>query len=382
MPAGCFAGLDSCAGDRTGWIYGTVRPLSDETAFLEKIFFCHGGNIVDKPRFALMTRDQLDSLGARIIAGHAITSQEAFSLAELPDRLLWDLLAIADRVRRQHKGNRVHTCTIQNGKSGKCSEDCGFCSQSQSATTDAPVYALLPKEEMQEAAMAAHRSGIDRFSVVTSGRGLPKEQVKKVAEAFADIPAQTGHTQWCASLGILAESELQELRKAGVTRFHHNLETARSHFPNICKTHTYDDRIATIKAAQKVGMSVCVGGIFGLGETDAQAVEYALELRNLKVDSVPMNFLIPVAGTKMEGSPRISSRRCLKLIALFRLILPSQDILICGGREDNLRELHPFVIHAGANGLMTGNYLTREGRTLAKDLAMLNDMGMEHGLKL
>lgn len=328
-----------------------------------------------------MTRDELDILGSRILAGTPITSAEAYGLVELSDDVLWDLMALADKVRRQQKGNRVHTCTILNGKSGKCSEDCGFCSQSISASTDAPVYGLMSKEEMQEAAMASLRSGVDRFSVVTSGRGLPKDQVGKIAEAFAEIPHDEKGTHWCASLGILAEPELRVLKNAGVTRFHHNLETSRSHFPTICKTHSYDDRIATVKAAQKVGMSVCVGGIFGLGETDTQAVEYALELRDLKVDSVPMNFLIPVAGTKMEGTARITARRCLKLIAMFRLILPTQDILICGGREDNLKELHPLVLQAGANGIMTGNYLTREGRTMEKDRAMLDTMGAVHGLK-
>ncbi len=328
-----------------------------------------------------MTREQLDALGARILAGHKITSQEAYSLAELPDRLLWDFLAIADRMRRLHKGNRAHTCTIQNAKSGRCSEDCGFCSQSQSASTDAPVYPLLTAEQMQEAAMAAVRSGVDRFSVVTSGRALPKEQVRQVAEAFQVLPIKASNTQWCASLGILKKEELKTLREAGVTRFHHNLETSRSFFPNICQTHTYDERIATIKAAQEVGMSVCVGGIFGLGETDAQAVEYALELRDLNVDSVPLNFLIPVAGTRMEGVERISARRCLKIIGLFRWILPTQDLLVCGGREDNLKELHPYVIHAGANGIMTGNYLTRDGRTVEKDRTLLDTLGMDHGLQ-
>jgi len=328
-----------------------------------------------------MNYDELSALSSRIIAGTPLTSAEAYALADLPDDLLPDLMAFADRVRRANKGNRIHTCTILNGKSGKCSEDCGFCSQSQSAHTDSPVYGLMSQEEMQEAAMGAVRGGINRFSVVTSGRGLPKEQVGKVAEAFAGIPAQEGGTQWCASLGILAKEELQVLFNSGVTRFHHNLETARSFFPTICQTHSYDDRVNTVKAAQQVGMSVCVGGIFGLGETDQQAVEYALELRSLQVDSVPMNFLIPVAGTKMEGTERITPMRCLKLIAIFRLILPTQDILICGGREDNLQELHPMVISAGANGIMTGNYLTRDGRTMVKDAAMLDAMGAEHTLR-
>jgi len=328
-----------------------------------------------------MTRDDLDTLGALILSGHRLSNDEALRLAKIPDRLLWDMLALADRVRRQHKGNRVHTCTILNGKSGKCSEDCGFCSQSHLAQTDSPVYGLMSKEQMQEAANAAMRDGVDRFSVVTSGRGLPREQVAQVADAFAELPHTGTSTHWCASLGILDSRELHQLRAAGITRFHHNLETARSFFSTICSSHSYDDRIATIKAAQAVGMSVCCGGIFGLGETDEQAVEFALELRELKVDSVPMNFLIPVAGTSLQNALRLTPRRCLKLIALFRLILPMQDILICGGREDNLGELHPFVIHAGANGIMTGNYLTREGRTQDMDRTMLDAMGIEHGMK-
>lgn len=327
-----------------------------------------------------MNREQLDALGTRVLAGYKLTSAEAYALADLPDRLLWDFLAVADRIRRLHKGNRAHTCTIQNAKSGKCSEDCGFCSQSQSASTDAPVYPLVSQDEILEAAHAAVRSGVDRFSVVTAGRALPKEQVNLVAQAYAQMPSKINNTQWCASLGILRKEELKQLREAGVTRFHHNLETSRSYFPKICQSHSYDDRIATIKAAQEVGMSVCVGGIFGMGETDTQVVEYALELRDLHVDSVPINFLIPVIGTQMEAQERITPRRCLKIIGLFRWILPNQDLLICGGREDNLKELHPLVLHSGANGIMTGNYLTREGRTLAKDLQMLNSMGMEHGL--
>lgn len=327
-----------------------------------------------------MTRDELDSFGARILSGGTLNSSEAYALAQAPDALIWDLVSWGDRIRRQFKGARIHTCTILNGKSGKCSEDCGFCSQSTSATTDSPVYPLMAKNEMQEAAHASIRGGVDRFSIVTSGKGLPKDQVNQVSEAFREV-APGGPTQWCASLGILAEAELQKLKDAGVSRFHHNLETSRSFFPTICESHTYDERIATVKAAQKVGMSVCVGGIFGLGETDTQAVEYALELRSLNVDSVPMNFLIPVAGTRMEKAPRITPMRCLKLIAIFRMILPQQDILVCGGREDNLKELHPFVIQAGANGIMTGNYLTREGRTLAKDKAMLDSMGLQHGLR-
>ncbi|HSQ41665.1 MAG TPA: biotin synthase BioB [Fibrobacteraceae bacterium] len=330
-----------------------------------------------------MTKFELRTLGDQILVGYKVSMEEAQAIAALPDEMLWELMAIADRVRHHFKGDRVHTCAILNGKSGKCSEDCAYCSQSHVATTDAPIYGLMSKEQMQEAAMAAYRGGADRFAVVTSGRALPSAQVSQIAEAIAGLPQEEQKTHWCSSLGILAEPELRVLYAAGVTRFHHNLETARSHYPNICTTHTYDERIATIRAAQRVGMSVCSGGIFGLGETDAQAAEFALELRDLNVDSVPINFLIPIPGTRLHAQnlPRISPRRCLKLIALFRLVLPSQDILICGGRVDNLGELHPLVLCAGANGIMTGNYLTRDGRTPAHDRALLEAMGRVHGLQ-
>jgi biotin synthase len=338
-----------------------------------------------------MNAQDLYALANKIMAGYQISAAEAQQLTLIPEGESSDLRAQAHRINLHFKGNQVHTCTILNGKSGRCSEDCGFCTQSVSATCEGvEYYPLMSETQMQEAAQAAIDSGVDRFSVVTAGKAMSAAQVQRVADALAGIPAPggeqgeiaTGKTRWCASLGILSAEKLQLLKDAGVSRFHHNLETARSHFDQVVTTHSYDDRVATIKAAHQVGMSVCAGGIFGLGETDAQAVEMALDLRELQVESVPLNFLLPAAGTRLEQVERLTPLRCLKLVAIYRMILPQADILICGGREANLQELHPLVLQSGANGIMTGNYLTKQGRTLGQDKAMLDALQVKHGLKV
>ncbi len=335
--------------------------------------------MVDLLSLPTMTHAESLQLAQRIADGQVLTADEAYHLASTPEQDVMALLPGADWLRRHFRGNKAHTCTILNAKSGKCSEDCGFCSQSHVAHTDSPVYGLMSAERMQEDAHAAMRSGVDRFAVVTSGRGLPKAEVRKVAEAFSVLPRNSG-TQFCSSLGILAREELQVLFDGGISRFHHNLETSRSYFPTICTSHTYDARVQTVRDAKAVGMSVCSGGLFGIGESDAQVAEMALELRDLDVDSIPVNFLMAIPGTSMEHQPPISALRCLKIIALFRFIHPQAEILVCGGREGRLGELHPLIFQAGASGLMTGNYLTREGRTVAKDKIMLDALGMEHDL--
>ena len=178
----------------------------------------------------------------------------------------------------------------------------------------------------------------------------------------------------CASLGILDKEDLKILKEAGMTRYHHNLETARSHFGNICTTHSYESRVDTIRAAREVGLSICSGGIFGIGETDEQVLELALTLKDLDVDAVPINFLIPIPGTPLASIEGITPLRCLKIIALFRYVLPQKDIYVCGGREANLKSLHPFIFYAGASGIMTGNYLTTKGRRLEDDLDLLKQL--------
>jgi len=309
-----------------------------------------------------------------VSAGHTLGPEALRDLAELPDQRAIDLLPGADMIRETYFGKGIHLCNILNAKSGKCSEDCAFCSQSAFAHADVPVYPLKSKQELQAGARAAGRAGINRYSLVTSGKRLPKKEVAAVAEAIRGL--EDGGPEYCVSLGILDREDFDRLKAAGVTRIHHNLETSESFFREICTTHTYQERVAAIREARAAGLSLCVGGLFGMGETNAQVLELALAIRELDVDSVPINFLTPIRGTRMEGRRELTPLRCLKIISLFRYALPDRDILVCGGREANLGELHPLIFYAGASGIMTGNYLTTRGRTLERDLQMLRDLGL------
>lgn len=321
-----------------------------------------------------MDRKELVLFAEEILTGKTFDAAAYRALLSISDQEVSMLLPGAELLRNAYFGFEVHLCTICNGKSGKCSEDCTFCSQSAFFRTDCPVYPLMDKARLQEGGRHAYDTPINRYSIVTSGKRLPREEVVAVAEALAGLDLSRIST--CASLGILDEKDFKVLKNAGVTRYHHNLETSESFFGRTCTTHTYGDRVETILAAKRSGLSVCSGGVFGIGETDDQVLELALTLRELDVDSVPINFLVPIKGTPLERSPGISPLRCLKIIALFRYVLPRKEIIICGGREVNLGESHPMIFQAGANGIMTGNYLTTEGRTLEKDLEMIGRLGM------
>jgi biotin synthase len=292
-----------------------------------------------------------------------------------PDNEIIGILNGADMIRDRYFGKEIHLCTICNGKSGRCSEDCRFCSQSAFYSTDAPIYPIMKKEELVKGGIHASGTPINRYSIVTTGKGLPTKEVKAVAEAMSEIDgSKIGR---CASLGILDEDDLMVLKEAGVNRYHHNLEASKGYFNEVCTTHTYEERANTILSAKNLGMEVCAGGIFGIGETDGHILELALDLRRLDADSIPINFLIPIKGTPFETMHNLTPLKCLKIIALFRYVLPDREIIICGGREQNLGELHPMIFYAGASGIMTGNYLTREGRTLDKDLDMIHSLGFK-----
>ena len=321
-----------------------------------------------------MEKNELIAFAERIISGNLPEEEEFKTLIHIPLERVFDMMAGADMIREASFKNEVHLCTILNAKSGRCSEDCFFCSQSASAGTDAPVYSLMANEKIRTGALKAAECGINRYSIVTSGKRLPKKEVALVAEAMGGMdPRRVG---LCASLGIIDREDFALLKEAGMTRYHHNLETSESFFPKICTTHTYKERVDTIMAAKELGLSLCVGGLFGMGETDEQVMELAMAIRRLDVDSVPINFLTPINGTRLESARHLSPARCLKIISMFRYVLPDKDILVCGGRETNLRELHPFVFQAGASGLMTGNYLTTKGRTFEQDLKMIEDLGL------
>lgn len=321
-----------------------------------------------------MNRDYFLSLAEKIIEGDLPDSRVYHELARVADEDVMKMLPGADLLREHHFGKSIHLCTICNGKSGRCSEDCRFCAQSAHYSTDASVYPLMGRETLAAAGISLAKTPVHRYSIVTSGKGLPAGEVALVGQALSRVRAAGMET--CASLGILGVDDLKVLQAAGVDRYHHNLETAGSHFPGICGSHGFEERVETIRSAKRLGFSVCAGGIFGIGESDDQVLELAETLKELAVDAVPINFLVPIPGTPFEGRPRLTPLRCLKIIALFRYVLPQTEIIICGGREANLKELHPLVFFAGASGIMTGHYLTATGRRLEDDLETIDRLGL------
>ena len=310
-----------------------------------------------------------------VIEGHIPDKTTYRDLARIEDKDVFKLMAGADLIRETFFRREIHLCAICNGKSGRCSEDCSFCSQSKFHASDIKIYPILDKVELQKGAKDLMDTAVHRYSIVTSGRGLPKKEVRHVADALSNPPSN--RMSFCVSLGILDDEDMEYLKTSGVSRYHHNLETCRSHFEAVCTTHSYEDRIRTIRKAQRAGLSVCSGGIFGVGETIEQVLELAFDLRELDVDAVPVNFLVPIKGTPLEGKTSLTPLRYLKIISIMRYVLPDKDIIICGGRAANLKMLQPLVFQAGANGIMTGNYLTTEGNQLQEDLEMINQLGFE-----
>lgn len=318
-------------------------------------------------------------LAEKIIHGQdEISQDEAHQLAAADEDETMDLIACAGKIRRQFMPTAVFKCAIINAKSGKCPEDCAFCAQSAHHSTHAQTYDLLSAEKLEATGLKMAAAGATNYSVVTSGTALTEEEIDTVCRVAQRLKAKTDLTL-CASVGLLTREGARKLKAAGISRYHHNLETARSHFEAICSTHDYDDDIETVKAAQAAGLAVCSGGIFGMGETWAQRVELAFTLKELDVNSVPINFLNPIPGTRLENRPLLPPLEALKVIALYRFIFPRKDITICGGRETTLKDFQSWVFAAGANGLMVGNYLTTQGRDLEADMEMIATQGLEGG---
>jgi biotin synthase len=319
------------------------------------------------------TMQEIKHVEEKILGGQSLSIEEAYLLAEASGPDIISLFASANRIRQQFRGNAVGLCSIVNAKSGACSEDCSFCAQSSRSSADIQVYPLLDRDSIIRRARTAKESGVRRFSIVTGGRKVSAKALSSVAHAISGI-RDLGLLP-CASLGLLDEDELLELKKAGLDRFHHNLETSESFFPGICSTHGYADKIRTIKIAQSVGLSVCSGGIFGMGETWKDRIDMAVALRDLDVDSVPINFLIPIKGSVLERMDLLHPFDALKIVSLYRLILPQKEIRICGGRTQVLGEFHSMVFLAGADGMITGDYLTTLGRSPNDDLRLIETYG-------
>lgn len=286
---------------------------------------------------------------------------------------LKELISLANHTRQDAAGEALNLCNIMNAKSGKCGEDCKFCAQSGRHNTGINTYSLKSKEEMIEAAKRAKEIGAERFGIVTSGDNLSFEEIKIIADAISDITRKVG-MKACASLGTIDEKSFELLKNAGLTRYHHNLETSPGYFPNIVTTHTFAERVDTVNAAKKAGLEVCSGGIIGMGETLEDRIDLAFWLKELDVDSAPINILVPIKGTPLGEKAPLSLEEALRTIALFRVILKGRTIKIAAGRESIFGDSQASAFMAGANGMLIGGYLTVKGQGLEKDQQLIREI--------
>lgn len=295
-------------------------------------------------------------------------------IEHMDDSHIYSLIFQANSIREKYKGKKIELCAIVNAKSGLCSEDCAFCAQSSRYKTNSPVYSLLEKDEIVKKALEAKKYGVKRFSIVISGKKPSKKELEKIGNSIEEIKKIGIHT--CASLGLLEYDEICYLRDKGLERLHCNIETSERFFSNICTTHKFSDKVKTLENANKTGLSICSGGVFGIGESWDDRKEMAEFLKNLNVDSIPINFLTPIKGTPLESKKPLNPMEALRIIILFRLILPDKDIRVCGGRP-LLGEFASWIFIAGANALMTGNYLTTTGRHYSDDIKFIEAHGLE-----
>jgi biotin synthase len=316
--------------------------------------------------------NEILTIGQRILNGGNITREEAEALGKSKESDIFLLCSFANRMREKFNGNNVDLCSVINAKSGRCPEDCAFCSQSAHHHTNAKCYPLIDEDKIVETAIKREKAGAKHCDICTSGLGYTGEEknFKIIINAFKRMKAST-NLKLCACLGTLTIDAANQLAEAGVERYNHNLETARSFFPKIVSTHGYDERIDTIRYAKKAGMEVCSGMIIGLGETMEQRIEHAFLLKELDVDAVPVNVLNPVKGTRLENAKPLSPLEIIKTFALMRFILPHKNIRFAGGREKNLKSLQALGFVAGINGMLIGDYLTTEGQEVNKDFQML-----------
>lgn len=281
----------------------------------------------------------------------------------------------ADRIRAAFRGDRVDLCSIINGRSGRCSEDCRFCAQSARHDSPCETYAFLETETILEEAKGNESEGVDRFAIVTSGRALQGEEFERALSAYRALREETG-LGLCASMGLLSKDQLAALKNAGVSRYHENIETSRRNFPNICTTHTYDDKIRVIRAAQELGLSVCSGGIIGMGETWEDRIDMAVSLAELGIRSIPLNVLTPIPGTPLAHMPRLSEQDILRTVAIFRYLVPEADVRMAAGRVLCART-GASLFQSGASAAITGNMLTTTGATIRGDREMLTGLGRQ-----
>jgi biotin synthase len=321
---------------------------------------------------------RLAVLGRRVLEGGEVTRDEArwlFDLESGPDVL--DLMSWANRIREHFKGNKIHLCSIVNIKAGACSENCRFCSQSAAYQTESPRYGLIESGPVMQAAAEAKTNGVTALGLVAAWRGLEEGPVlDEICDRLAELK-ESGQTRPDASLGIIkSQTVADRLKESGLECYNHNLESSRRFFPEVCTTHTYDERVQTIRHLKEAGIKICSGGILGMGETREDRCELAFSLKELGAHIVPINVLNPIPGTPFANREPLPPLEILKTIACFRFILPRQEIMIAGGRAVNLRDAQSMIFMAGASAMMVGNYLTTLNQPVEKDLKMLADLGL------
>ncbi|MFO1475873.1 MAG: biotin synthase BioB [Verrucomicrobiota bacterium] len=322
---------------------------------------------------------RLSALGTRVLAGGSLDRDEALWLFRLESASdIFDLLSWANRIREHFKGNKIHLCSIVNIKAGGCSENCRFCAQSALYQTDSPKYGLVDPEAILAAADEAKSNGVTGLGLVAAWRGLEEGPVlDELCERFDEL-RRSGKARPDASLGIIRNPRVAErLKSAGVECYNHNLESSERYYSQVCTSHTYQDRVDTIRHLKKAGIKICSGGIIGMGETREDRCDLALALRDVGAHIVPINILNPVSGTPMGKQEPLAPLEILKTIACFRFLLPRQEIMIAGGRVVNLRDMQSMIFMAGASALMVGNYLTTVNQPVEKDLQMLKDLGLD-----
>ncbi len=315
------------------------------------------------------------TLSDRILDGGKITETEALAIVESADDELLEVLQGAYRIRKKYFGNTVSLHLLRNVKSGKCPEDCAFCSQSTSAINDVERYDMQTVESIVEGAQAAADRNAKRYCVVSSTRAPNPNELETICEAAIQIKQKHPNLEICSSLGLLTEEKALKLKDAGVDRFNHNLETSENYFKEVVTTHDFEDRVNTARIVKKVGLDLCCGGLFGMGESLQDRVDLAFALSDLDVDSVPLNFLDPRPGTPFYGKPNpLAPNDCLRSLALFRFVMPSVEVRIAGGRETTLRDLQPLALYP-ANSMFTAGYLTTGGQSYDEDKRMIEDAG-------
>ena len=321
------------------------------------------------------TKDDWHPLAERVLGGYQLLVEVGLSILHCPDEYLLDLLSATFRVRRRYFGLKVQLYFLMNAKSGLCPEDCAYCSQSKVSTASISKYNLLSRDRLLDGAREAHERNAKTYCIVISARG-PSDQEMSAVESLVPEIKRRYDLKICTSLGLLSLEQARRLKEAGVDRVNHNLNTSRDFYSQICATHSYEDRLATLEAVRKAGLEMCSGGIVGMGESPTDIVKMALAVRDLGVQSIPINFLLPIEGTPLEGTHRINPRYCLKVLALFRMANPDREIRVAAGREFHLGSLQPLALYA-ANSIFVGDYLTTKGQPPTDDYKMIADMGFE-----